>query len=90
MEQGQEVFSSDGRSLGRIRAKSGDYVQVDASMAPDYWLHLGSLSVSGGRVEANFREDQLDAMKLADPTAMIPPDLNRDPAGNQPAAGGSS
>lgn len=75
MEQGQEIVSSDGRTLGRIRATSGDYVQVDATMAPDYWLHVRSLTVVGNHVEANFRADQLDAMKLAQPTAMVPPRL---------------
>ena len=52
-ESGMDVFSRDGKKLGRVKATLGDgrYVHVDCPRAPDYYVPVEEIAgVSDGAV----------------------------------------
>jgi len=62
---GDDVYTSDGDKLGKVKEVRGVHFQVDAPMQPDYWL--GTECVKGefgaGRVTLVFDKNHIDENK---------------------------
>ncbi len=64
---GAEVYTTDGSKLGQVKEVRDQYFKVDASMRPDYWLHMDCVRGGTGitdRVTVSFDKDHIDEHKV--------------------------
>ncbi len=61
---GDLIYTQDGERIGQVKEIRNDYIHVDASMQPDYWLPLGLVaSFSNGRITMAFPKSELGKHK---------------------------
>lgn len=65
---GDEVVTSDGHTLGKVKELTSTHFKVDASMRPDYWLMRAEIAaVEGERVRMAWPEADADRKQVPGP-----------------------
>lgn len=68
LERGAEIYTVDGKRLGKVDETRLDYFKVSAPMRPDYWLKTQCVAEAyADRVTLEFDAADLDKHREGDP-----------------------
>lgn len=65
---GEQVMTSDGQELGKVKEVMGDCFKVDVRMQPDYWLSTDTIArADNGMVTLRYTKGGLGDVKQEGP-----------------------